>query len=105
MIRELSAAADPLTLLRRFPEIAEAIRSSTTTTLPLGSLASIIDAVAGLGAGDIATLAISAPAFSRGTNYMGLPIIDAARARSAVTDLLAGVSAGTTLGDAVDECP
>jgi len=105
MIRELAAAADPMTLLRGFPAIARAIRESTTTTLDLEELPAIIDAVTSLNAEDIATLAISAPWFSRGSNYMELPIIDAGRARAAVADLLAGVAAGTTLGNAADECP
>jgi anionic cell wall polymer biosynthesis LytR-Cps2A-Psr (LCP) family protein len=105
MIRELAAAAGPATLLRSFPAITRAIRQSTTTTIPLEALPAIIDASTGLAAGDIATLAISAPSYSRGSNYMGLPIIDAVRARTAVTELLAGVAAGTTLGSAAEECP
>jgi hypothetical protein len=105
MIRELAAATTPGVLLRSFPDISRAIRVSTTTTLPLGMLPAVIEAVASLDADDIATLAISAPAFSRGSNYMGLPIVDAQRARAAVDDLLAGVAAGTALGNAADECP
>jgi LCP family protein required for cell wall assembly len=102
MVRELAAAADAGTLLRSFPEIARAIRTSTTTTLPLELLPDIIDALTGLDENDIATLAIGAQ-FSSERNYLNLPIVQPDRVRAAVGSLLAGVAAGTTLGSA-SEC-
>jgi LCP family protein required for cell wall assembly len=105
MVRELTAAADAGTLLRKFTSIAQAIRTSTTTTMPLELLPAVIEAVSSLDEDDIATMAIGAPAFTVGSNYLGLPIVDAARVRAAVGELLAGVAAGTTLGSAPDECP
>ena len=104
MIRELAASADAATLFLQFPTIARAVRAATTSTLPLELLPDIIEVLAGLDAGDIGTLAIGYPGFTKGTNYMGLPIVDAARARGAVAELLAGVADGTTLGNAPDEC-
>jgi len=102
MVRELSAAANAGTLLRSFPSISKAIRSSTTTTLPLSLLPAIIDALAGLDTDDIATLAVGA-GFSSERNYLNLSIVEAPRVRAAVANLLAGVAAGTTVGSA-DEC-
>lgn len=104
MIRELAAGADARTLLVRFPAISQAIRSSTTTTLPLDLLPSIIDALSGLDSSDIATLAIAYPTFTDGQNYMGLPLVDVDAVRRAVSDLLDDVAAGEGLGQA-DECP
>jgi len=102
MIRELTGAADGVTLLRNFPSIAAAIRTSTTTTLPVEYLPAILDALGSLGEGDIATLAIGSQ-FSSERNYLNLPIIEPDRVRTAVANLLSGVAAGTTLGSA-DEC-
>jgi len=104
MIRELAAAADPVTLLRSFPRISNAIKTSTTSTIPIELLPSVIDVLTGLGTDDIATLAISSPAFSRGRNYMELPIFNTLRVQAGVAGLLEGVAAGTTLGSAEDEC-
>ncbi len=104
MIRELTAAADPMTLLRSFPSISNAIKTSTTSTIPLGLLPSIIDVVTSLDPEDIATLAIASPAFAKGRNYMELPIFNTPRVHEGVAQLLTGVAAGTTLGSAEDEC-
>jgi LCP family protein required for cell wall assembly len=105
MIRELSAELDAVTLLGRFPQISEAIQRAATTTVPLDLLPDLIAAAAGLELDEIATLAISSPRFAEGANYMNLPIVNAGRVRAAVADLLAGVAAGTSVGDALDECP
>lgn len=105
MIRELAASASGTTLLRQFPGISRAIRNSTTTTLPLELLPDVIEALSALDEGDIATLAIDYPAFTKGDNYMGLPIVVPSRVRAAVQDLFAGVAAGETLGAAEEECP
>jgi LCP family protein required for cell wall assembly len=102
MIRELAGSADATTLLRNFPGIAAAIRTSTTTTLPVEYLPAIIDAIGALGEGDIATLAVGAQ-FSTERNYLNLPIVEPDKVRAAVANLLSGVAAGTTLGSA-DEC-
>ena len=102
MVRELAAAADAGTLLRSFPDISRAIRTSTTTTLPIDLLPAIIDALAQLDTDDIATLAVGAQ-FSSARNYLNLPIAEPGRVRAAVAGLLTGVAEGTTLGTA-DEC-
>ena len=104
MIRELAAAADTGTLLRNFPDIARAIRTSTTTTMPLDLLPAIVDAIGSLGKEDIATLYVGGSRFSKGTNWLGVPIVNAPVVRSAVVQFLSDVSAGTTLGAAEDEC-
>jgi len=105
MLRDLASAADPLTLLRRFPDVARAIRSSTVTTVPLDLLPTLIEAAAALDAGDIATLAITPTRFtSDEPNYMGLYRVRADLVRAAVADLMAGISSGE-LGDyAGTEC-
>ena len=107
LLRDLASEMDAATILTRFTPIARAITTSSTTTLPLDLLPDLIRVAAGLDAGDIATAAIGYPGSTRGTNYMGLPIIDAAKARATVAGVLAGLSAegGGEGGEpAADEC-
>ncbi len=106
MIRELAAELDAYTLLRHFPAIAEAIRTSTTTTVPLQLLPDLIGAVGALNAEDITTLAIvGSPFVEAEHNYMNLPIVNAARVRSAVAELLDGPATGTpSPGSPEEEC-
>ena len=61
----------------------------------------------GVAVGDIATAAIGYPGYTRGTNYMGLPIIDAAASQARVAEIIAGFYApdtGTTGEPVEDEC-
>jgi len=98
---------DAATVLTRFSSIARAITGSTTTTVPLDLLPDLIRVAAGLDAGDILTGAIGYPGQTRGTNYMGLPIIDAGAARAKVAGILAALAAGDAGNGgepAADEC-
>ncbi len=104
MMRDVAAEINMTTLLLRFPVISEAIRTSTTTNIPLDYLPYIIEAVGSLQADDIATFSISSYPYVEGLNYMNLPIVDAPAVRAGVADLLAGVSAGTTLGTVEADC-
>jgi LCP family protein required for cell wall assembly len=104
MIRELASESDASTLFFNFGAIAKAIRDNTTTTLPLEMLPQIIQIIGGLGADDIATLGITSWGYHKELNYRNLPVVDTWRVRRAVHDLITGVSAGETLGDADDEC-
>lgn len=102
MIRELASSARAGTLLRSFPTISRAIRESTVTTLPLDLLPAVIGALSDLDGDDIATLAIDRR-YSSERSYLNLPIVEPAKVRRAVADLLAGVAERTTLGS-VEEC-
>jgi LCP family protein required for cell wall assembly len=107
LLRDLASEMDAATILTRFSSIARAITTSTTTTVPLDLLPDLIRVATGLGAGDIATAAIGYPGSTSGTNYMGLPVIDAARAQATVARVLAGLTAedgGETGEPAADEC-
>jgi len=104
MVRDVATEIDMVTLFWRFSAISEVIRTSTTTNIPLDYLPDIIEAVGSLEADDIATFSIASPPYTKGLNYMGLPIVDAPAVRTGVADLLAGVSAGTTLGTVESDC-
>ena len=107
MLRDLASELDAGTLLTRFSAILRAIANSTTTTMPLELLPEVIRAIGTLDTGDIATAAIGYPGYTRGTNYMGLPIIDAAASQARVAEIIAGFYApdtGTTGEPVEDEC-
>jgi len=106
MLRDLAAELDALTLLTRFTPIARAVAASTTSTLPLGLLPDLVRVLGRLDAGDIQTAAIGSPGYTRGTNYLGLPIIDAGLARAAVADLLQALTVDAPPGEGTytDEC-
>jgi len=107
LLRDLASEMDAATVLTRFSSIARAITGSTTTTVPLDLLPDLIRVAAGLDAGDILTGAIGYPGQTRGTNYMGLPIIDAGAARAKVAGILAALAAGDVGSGgepAADEC-
>jgi LCP family protein required for cell wall assembly len=103
MLHDLAAAADPVTLLRDFPEIARAVRAATVTTVPLERLPDLIRATASLEEGSIATLAIDGR-YSSDRNYMDLPIVETAWVRAAVTDLLSSLAEGDIGEHAPTEC-
>lgn len=90
LLRDVAANADPLKMLRSFPAISDAIKSSTTTNIPLGILPDLIEVVAGLERSEITTLALTSSNVARGVDYRGLPIVDVDRMRTVVGEVLAG---------------
>jgi LCP family protein required for cell wall assembly len=104
MLRALAAEATPGTLVARFPQIAEAIKESTTTDIPLSFVPQLIRIATGLDADDITTLAIGAPAHNDGYDFRNLPIVDTAKVQERVGRALAGLAAGQSFADS-PECP
>jgi LCP family protein required for cell wall assembly len=106
MLKDLAAGLSPTALLTNFGEIASAIKETATTTLPLSLLPQLVQAATGLDPGDVTTMAVGYPAYTSGLNYMGLPIVDVDKTRSAVAGLMAGLSQSTPAitDDAADEC-
>ncbi len=96
MVRSVAAAADPLTLARSFPRLADAIRSSASTNVPLDVLPDLVGHAAGLGFEDITTVALTAPRYAAGDDGMGHPRPHVEKIRTAVAETLAGgAPAGT----------
>jgi LCP family protein required for cell wall assembly len=96
MLRAVADAADVGTLVSAFPEIAEAISSSTTTDIPLSVVPDLIRIAAALDADRVATVGIGYPNHHDGLDYRGQPIIDVAKVRATVQEALAGAAAGGT---------
>jgi hypothetical protein len=105
MLRAVADAADATTLIARFPDIADAVRTTTTTNIPLGFLPDLIKIAASLDAEDVATRAIGYPQHSYSVNWKGLPLIDVGEVQATVQEALAAAAAGGS-GEAftAEEC-
>jgi LCP family protein required for cell wall assembly len=104
MLRALADEMTPSTLVSRFTQIAGAIKTSTTTNIPLSAVPDLIRLATALEGEDIATLAIGWPTHTGGTDYRGLPTVSPERVRSEIAGVLAGLQAGESFTDD-SECP
>ncbi len=104
MLRAIADAADPVTILASFGELADVIRASVTTNIPLSILPDLVYVVGRLDAGAIATAAFN-PAYHAEAelNFLSRPIVSVSRVRATVQQVLADVAAGEPAGDP-DEC-
>ena len=104
-IRALADRASPAVIARRFPQIAAALKNSTTTNLPLGFLPDLIEYAASLQAGDIATSVFGYPYHAPTLDFRSLPIIDPGRVQGTVRAMLDAVEAGIVDGESISaEC-
>ena len=104
MLRAIAAEMTPTTLLTRFHQIAEAIKNSTTTNIPLSGVPEFIEVASSLDFADITSFAIGAPAHSLGKDFRWLPMLDADAARQRVAEGLAGLEEGLDFTES-EECP
>ncbi len=96
LVRSVAADADPLTVARAFPKIADAIRSSTSTNIPVDALPDLVELAARLDFDDIVTVALTAPRYAAGDDGLGHPRPDVGKIRAAVATALDGETpAGT----------
>lgn len=103
MLREVAAAADPVTILANFGAITDAIRDHTTTNIPLRFLPEMIEAVGGIDRTRITTTAFQAGYYGPDSNYRGLRLVDVDRVRAAVQEMLDGM-ARDAVPATEDEC-
>lgn len=103
LLRGVANEADPLTILRAFPAIADAIEQYVVTDVPVSFLPDLVRAAATLDASRIATVGFNPPYYGpvRDHKYHPIPDIDRMRwkVRKVLTD---GVSAQSS--DGVSEC-
>jgi len=103
MLRAVAAEADGLTVLRNFNAIAEAVKTSTTTNIPLSFLPDLVQATANLDFGDIATVGFTPGYYAPERDHRFKPIPDMNRIRAKVSRVLSdGPEAQST--DGVSEC-
>jgi LCP family protein required for cell wall assembly len=103
MLSAMAEQADPFTVMRGFPALADAIRASTTTDIPLGLLPELVRTVASIEPGRTATVALGPTFYAPERNFKNLPIPDADRMRATVRAVLQDGAGGVRGGE--PECP
>lgn len=103
LLRAVAADADPLTLLRSFPAVADAIESYVITDIPVVFLPDLVRAAANLDVSSIATVGFNPPYYAPERDHNYHPIPDVGRIRWKVKNVLEeGVVAQSSSG--VSEC-
>ncbi len=103
LLRAVAAEADPWTLLRAFPAIADAIERYVVTDVPVAFLPDLVRAAATLDFGQIATVGFNPPYYAPERDARYHPIPDLDRIRAKVKKVLAeGVAAQSSTGES--EC-
>jgi LCP family protein required for cell wall assembly len=103
LLRAVAGEADPLTLLRSFPAIADAIESYVVTDVPVTFLPDLVRAAATLDFSSIATVGFNPPYYAPERDAKFHPIPDIGRIRWKVKKVLEeGVVAQSSSG--VSEC-
>ncbi len=103
LLRAVAAEADPLTMFRSFPAIADAIEKYVVTDVPVSFLPDLVRAAAALDFSNIATVGFNPPYYAPERDFKFHPIPDLGRIRSKVQKVLTeGVVAQSKTG--VSEC-
>lgn len=104
MLRGVAAKADPLTVLRSFPAIVDAVENSVVTDIPRSFAAEFIGAAAGLDFDDIQTVGFTHAYWEEERDHLYHPIPDVDRIRSKVQRVFSGQDAGETVEPGDAEC-
>jgi LCP family protein required for cell wall assembly len=103
LLRAVAAEADPLTMFRSFPAIADAIEKYVVTDVPVSFLPDLVRAAANLDFSNIATVGFNPPYYAPERDFKYHPIPDLGRIRSKIDSVLTeGVVAQSK--DGVSEC-
>jgi LCP family protein required for cell wall assembly len=103
LLRAVAGEADPFTLLRSFPAVANAIESYVVTDVPVAFLPDLVRAASKLDFASIATVGFNPPYYAPGRDHKGHPIPDIGRIRWKVKKVLEeGVVAQSSSG--ASEC-
>lgn len=104
MLRAVAAKADPLTLLRRFSAIVDAVEGSVVTDIPLSFAPDLISAAAKLDFDDIETVGFVPTYWAPERDYGGRPIPDVDRIRGKVRRVISGQSTPSDEAPTDSEC-
>jgi len=96
MLRSLAAEATPATLVSSFSAIAEAVRNSSTTDVPISFLPELVSFATRLQVNDIETVAFQPTYYAPTRDFLGHPIPDVGRIRAKVKRVLANVADPTS---------
>ena len=104
MVKAVAAKSDPLTLLRSFPAIVDAIQGAVVTDIPLTFVPDLITATAGLDFDDIETVGFTHSYWEPERDHKGHPIPDVDRIRSKVRRVVEGQSSADEELEVSPEC-
>jgi len=90
MVRAVAAKAQPLTLLRSFSSIVEAVEGSVVTNFPLSLAPDLLTAAAKLDFDDIETIGFVHGYWKPERDGLGKPVLDLGRVRSKVEQVISG---------------
>ena len=90
MVRAVAAKAQPLTLLRSFSAIVDAVEGSVVTSFPLSLAPDLLAAAARLDFDDIETIGFVHGYWESERDGLGKPVLDIGRVRSTVQRVIAG---------------
>ncbi|MDJ0791818.1 MAG: LCP family protein [Acidimicrobiia bacterium] len=90
MVKAVASKADPVTVLRSFPAIVDAIEGSVVTDIPLTFVPDLIEASAGLSLDDIETVGFTHSYWQKERDGRGHPIPNMSRMRWKVDRVLEG---------------
>ena len=103
LVGAVAAQADPLTVLRTFPAIADVIRADVVTNIPRNFLPGLVDITGKINFDALTTVGLVPPRFSAG-RVQGYPVPNVSRMRSTVSDVIAGVYESPPRATGDDEC-
>ncbi len=106
MLRAIAAQASPLTLLRGFGGIVDALEGSLVTDVPISFAPDLFDMAAGLDFDDVATFGFRPGYYAHERDLQGYAIPDVDRIRQKISQVIRDQDAGVTEpGDATgSEC-
>ncbi|HEY5578517.1 MAG TPA: LCP family protein [Acidimicrobiia bacterium] len=103
MLRAVAAEADPVTVLRSFNAIADAVQTSVITNIPLSYLPDLVQVMGKVETESVATVGFVPPTYNDGRAPGGYPIPDVDRIRWKVAQVLGeGANAQSSTGES--EC-
>ena len=88
LLRSVVAEADPVTMLRSFTAMADAIEDSVVTNIPLSFLPDLVEVVGKIDLNQIVTVGLVPPRYSDGRTPGRYPIPNADRMRAKVAEVL-----------------
>jgi LCP family protein required for cell wall assembly len=104
MVKAVAAKSDPLTLLRSFPAIVDAITGSVVTDIPLTFLPDFIEAASDLDFDDIETIGFTHSYWLDERDHKGHPVPDVERIQSKVRQVIRGQSDPDAIFEVSTEC-
>jgi LCP family protein required for cell wall assembly len=90
MVRAVAAKAQPVTLLRRFSSIVDAVEGSVVTDFPLSLAPDLLAAAASLDFNDIDTVGFVQDYWEAERDGLGKPVLNISRVRSKVKSVIDG---------------